>query len=70
MGIIQNFRPFVPDPLEETDWPPAERARTSTHDLSELTNPKRPTISTLEVPEQQQAEFMVARPSADNVPSY
>ncbi|KAI6229676.1 Protein C44C10.9, isoform a [Aphelenchoides fujianensis] len=64
------YRPFVPDPLDETDFPPADRTRTSTHDLSELLTPRRPTISTLEVPEQQQAQLMVTRPAVDNVPSY
>ncbi|KAI6192044.1 hypothetical protein M3Y97_00293300 [Aphelenchoides bicaudatus] len=64
------YRPFVPDVLEENDWPPADRARTSTHDLSEITTARRPTITTLEYPEQQKAELMFTRPSADNVPSY
>ncbi|KAI6209762.1 hypothetical protein M3Y96_00255100 [Aphelenchoides besseyi] len=64
------YRPFVPDPLDETDFIPANRLRTSTHDLSESLTPRRPTISTLEVPETQKAVTITVRPGFDNAPSY
>uniref|UniRef100_A0A1I7YYP6 ZM domain-containing protein n=1 Tax=Steinernema glaseri TaxID=37863 RepID=A0A1I7YYP6_9BILA len=67
---IAYYRPFVPDPVEETTIPGPERASASFHDVSEISAAQRPRRSTLERPQEKRAELMYTRPGFDNVPSY
>uniref|UniRef100_A0A0N4VIS3 Reverse transcriptase domain-containing protein n=1 Tax=Enterobius vermicularis TaxID=51028 RepID=A0A0N4VIS3_ENTVE len=67
----KNFRPFVSDPMEETNIPQPERQLVSYHDISEVIEPpQQATYSTLEKPKQKKADVMYCRPGFDNVPSY
>ncbi|KHN82804.1 hypothetical protein Tcan_08689 [Toxocara canis] len=56
---IAYYRPFVPDPLEETTLPEPERQTASYHDVSEICGlSKQPSMSTLERPKEKRAEMM------------
>uniref|UniRef100_A0A0N5AVS3 Zasp-like motif domain-containing protein n=1 Tax=Syphacia muris TaxID=451379 RepID=A0A0N5AVS3_9BILA len=68
---IAYYRPFVADPMEETNIPQPERQTVSYHDISELIDPaQQPQYSTLERPTEKRVEVMYCRPGFDNVPSY
>ncbi|VDM45096.1 unnamed protein product [Toxocara canis] len=65
------FRPFIPDPMEETILPTPERRKASYHDVSEIGGlSKQASLSTLEYPEEKKADLVYYRPGFDNVPSY
>uniref|UniRef100_A0A915C8T5 Uncharacterized protein n=1 Tax=Parascaris univalens TaxID=6257 RepID=A0A915C8T5_PARUN len=56
---IAYYRPFVPDPMEETILPEPERQTASFHDISEICGLSRqPSVSTLERPKEKKAELM------------
>ncbi|VDK56509.1 unnamed protein product [Anisakis simplex] len=55
---IAYYRPFIPDPMDETILPEPERKTASYHDISELCGlSKQPSVSTLEHPEEKKAEL-------------
>uniref|UniRef100_A0A914WXD0 Uncharacterized protein n=1 Tax=Plectus sambesii TaxID=2011161 RepID=A0A914WXD0_9BILA len=67
---LAYYRPFVPDPMEETVIASPERGRVQYHDVSELSTSQQVSYSTLERPKKNTAEVMYCRPGFDNVPSY
>jgi len=64
------FRPFVPDPMEETNIGQPDRGMASFHDASEISRGQQAALSTLERPKPKSAQVMYTRPGFDNVPSY
>lgn len=70
LSVGVYFRPFVPDPMEESVIPSPERGLVRYHDVSELSTSQQVSYSTLERPKEGTAEVMYCRPGFDNVPSY
>ncbi|GMT34115.1 hypothetical protein PFISCL1PPCAC_25412 [Pristionchus fissidentatus] len=63
-------RPFVPDPMEESEYPSPLRHSASYHSAAEISTSQSVTYSTVDKPQGKLAEVMFTRPGFDNVPSY